>query len=60
MTQSLFELEQNRFHPAVTSARVRKNCRPCSPPWAPSLDDLIEQTVPAAIRRPGPLGIGAP
>ena len=60
MTQSLFELEQKPISSAATSARVRKRCALLATVGAESLDDLIEQTVPAAIRRPGPLGISAP
>lgn len=60
MTQSLFELEQKPISSAVISARVRKKWALLATVGAESLDDLIEQTVPAAIRRPGPLGIGAP
>ncbi|MFQ2622676.1 aminomethyl-transferring glycine dehydrogenase [Aeromonas caviae] len=61
MTQSLFELEQKtdfiRRHIGPGEEEVRALLATVG---AESLDDLIEQTVPAAIRRPGPLGIGAP
>ena len=61
MTQSLFELEQKtdfiRRHIGPGEEEVRALLATVG---AESLDDLIEQTVPAAIRRLGPLGIGAP
>ncbi|WP_421271452.1 aminomethyl-transferring glycine dehydrogenase [Aeromonas taiwanensis] len=61
MTQSLFELEQKtdfiRRHIGPGEEELRALLATVG---AESLDDLIEQTVPAAIRRPGPLGIGAP
>lgn len=61
MTQSLFELEQKtdfiRRHIGPGEEELRALLAVVG---AESLDDLIEQTVPAAIRRPGPLGIGAP
>ncbi|MEB6607217.1 aminomethyl-transferring glycine dehydrogenase [Aeromonas sanarellii] len=61
MTQSLFELEQKtdfiRRHIGPGEEEMRALLATVG---AESLDDLIEQTVPAAIRRPGPLGIGAP
>jgi len=60
MTQSLFELEQKtdfiRRHIGPGEEDLRTLLAVVG---AESLDDLIEQTVPAAIRRPGPLGIGA-
>ncbi len=60
MTQSLFELEQKtdfiRRHIGPGEEDLRALLAVVG---AESLDDLIEQTVPAAIRRPGPLGIGA-
>ncbi|MBV7598231.1 aminomethyl-transferring glycine dehydrogenase [Aeromonas sp. sia0103] len=61
MTQSLFELEQKtdfiRRHIGPGEEELRALLAEVG---AESLDDLIEQTVPAAIRRLGPLGIGAP
>lgn len=61
MTQSLFELEQKtdfiRRHIGPGEEELRALLAEVG---AESLDDLIDQTVPAAIRRPGPLGIGAP
>lgn len=61
MTQSLFELEQKtdfiRRHIGPGEEELRALLAVVG---AESLDDLIDQTVPAAIRRPGPLGIGAP
>ncbi|WP_434662750.1 aminomethyl-transferring glycine dehydrogenase [Aeromonas sp. NJAU223] len=61
MTQSLFELEQKtdfiRRHIGPGEDELRALLAVVG---AESLDDLIDQTVPAAIRRPGPLGIGAP
>lgn len=61
MTQSLFELEQKtdfiRRHIGPGEEELRALLATVG---AESLEDLIEQTVPAAIRRPGPLGIGAP
>ncbi|MEG0009125.1 MAG: aminomethyl-transferring glycine dehydrogenase [Aeromonas sp.] len=60
MTQSLFELEQKtnfiRRHIGPGEEELRALLAAVG---AESLDDLIDQTVPAAIRRPGPLGIGA-
>ncbi|MGN4980730.1 aminomethyl-transferring glycine dehydrogenase [Aeromonas dhakensis] len=60
MTQSLFELEQKtdfiRRHIGPGEEDLRALLAVVG---AESLDDLIEQTVPAAIRRPGLLGIGA-
>ena len=60
MTQSLFELEQKtdfvRRHIGPGEEELRQLLATVG---AESLDDLIEQTVPAAIRLPGPLGIGA-
>ncbi|MDO2951782.1 aminomethyl-transferring glycine dehydrogenase [Aeromonas simiae] len=61
MTQSLFELEQKsdfiRRHIGPGEEELRALLAEVG---AESLDDLIAQTVPAAIRRPAPLGIGAP